>query len=64
MFYTRKHSKYAVTNPLFNYVSKVTFALMARSEMRVMQIFLLFFHNSFCFIYHHSDLEGLCSNGT
>jgi len=64
MFYTHKHSKYAVTHPLFNYVSKVIFASLARLEMQVMQIFLLFFHDSFCFIYRHSDLEGSCSNGT
>jgi len=32
--------------------------------MRVMQIFLLFFRNSFFFVYRHSDLEGSCSNGT
>jgi hypothetical protein len=32
--------------------------------MRVTQIFMLFFRNSFFFVYRHSDLEGLCSNGT
>ena len=32
--------------------------------MRVTQIFLLFFRNSFIFAYRHSDLEGSCSNGT
>jgi len=32
--------------------------------MQVVQIFLLFFHNSFFFVYRHSDLEGSCSNGT
>jgi hypothetical protein len=32
--------------------------------MWVTQIFLLFFRNSFFFVYRHSDLEGLCSNGT
>ena len=32
--------------------------------MRVKQIFLLFFSNSFFFVYRRSDLEGLCSNGT
>ena len=32
--------------------------------MQVMQIYLLFFHNSFCFVYRYSDLEGLCWNGT
>jgi len=32
--------------------------------MCMMQIFLLFFHNSFFFVYQHSDLEGSCSNGT
>jgi hypothetical protein len=30
----------------------------------VTQIFLLFFRNSFFFVYRHSDLEGSCSNGT
>jgi hypothetical protein len=29
-----------------------------------MLIFLLFFLNSFFFVYRHSDLDGLCSNGT
>jgi hypothetical protein len=29
-----------------------------------MQIFLLFFCDSFFFVYGHSDLEGSCSNGT
>jgi len=32
--------------------------------MRVTQIFLLFFRNSFRFVYLHSDLEGSRSNGT
>jgi hypothetical protein len=32
--------------------------------MRVTQIFLLFFRNSFFFIYLYYDLEGSCSNGT
>ena len=64
MFYTHKHSNYAVTYPLFNYVSKVIFAPLAGLEMRVKQIFLLFFRNSFFFVYRHSDLEGSCSNGT
>jgi hypothetical protein len=32
--------------------------------MRVTQIFLLFFRNSFFFVYPLSDLEGSCSNGT
>ena len=32
--------------------------------MKVTQIFLLFFRNSFFFAYRHSDLEGSCSNGT
>jgi hypothetical protein len=27
-------------------------------------ISVIFFHNSFFFVYRHSDLEGLCSNGT
>jgi len=30
----------------------------------MMQIFLLFFHNSFFFVYRHYDLEDSCSNGT
>jgi len=29
-----------------------------------MQIFLLFFRNSFFFVYRHSDLQGSCLNGT
>jgi hypothetical protein len=33
-------------------------------EMRVTQIFLLFFRKYFSFVYRHSDLEGSCSNGT
>jgi hypothetical protein len=61
MFYTHKHSNYAVTHPLFNYVSKVIFAGF---EMQVTQIFMLFFPNSFFFVYRHYDLEGSCSNGT
>jgi hypothetical protein len=32
--------------------------------MRVTQIFLLFFCNSFFFVYRHSNLEVSCSNGT
>ena len=28
------------------------------------QIFLLFFRNSFFYVYRHSDLESSCSNGT
>jgi len=31
--------------------------------MGVTQIFLLFFRNSFFFVYWHSDLEGSCLNG-
>jgi hypothetical protein len=32
--------------------------------MQVRQIVLLFFRNSFFFVYRHSDLEVSCSNGT
>jgi hypothetical protein len=32
--------------------------------MRVTQIFLLFFRNSFFFVYRHSDLECSCLNVT
>jgi len=32
--------------------------------MRVTQIFLLFFCNSFFFVYRHSDVEASCSNAT
>ena len=32
--------------------------------MRVTQIFPLFFRICYFFVYRHSDLEGLCSNGT
>jgi len=32
--------------------------------MRVTKIFLLFFRNSFFFVYRHSDLEVSCSSGT
>jgi len=32
--------------------------------MPVTQIFVLFFPNSFFFVYRHSYLEGSCSNGT
>jgi hypothetical protein len=64
MFYTHEHSNYAVTNPLFNYVSKGIFAQLAGLEMRVTQIFLLFFHNPFFFVYQRSDLEDSCSNVT
>jgi len=37
------------------YVYKVIFAPLAGLEMRVTQIFLLFFRNSFFFVYRHSD---------
>jgi hypothetical protein len=46
------------------YVLKIIFSQLAGLEMRVTQIFLLFFRNSFFFVYRHSDLEGSCSNGT
>ena len=59
---TNTQLNYAVTFLL--YVSKVIFAPFAGLEMRVTQIFLLFFRNSFFFIYRHSDLEVSCSNGT
>jgi hypothetical protein len=62
MFYTHKHSNSAVKHP-FNYVSKVIFAPLAGFEMRVTQIFLLFFRNSCFYVYRHSDFEGTCSNG-
>jgi len=32
--------------------------------MRVTKIFLLFFRNSFFFVYRHSDLEVSCLNRT
>jgi len=32
--------------------------------MLVMQIFLLFFRNSFFYVYRHSDVESSSSNGT
>jgi hypothetical protein len=32
--------------------------------MRMTQMFLLFFRNSFFFVYRHSDLEVSCLNGT
>jgi len=43
---------------------KVIFAPLAGLETQVTQIFLLFFRNSFFFVYRHSDFEGSCSNGT
>jgi len=46
------------------YILKVIFAPMAGLEMRVTQIFLFFFRNSYFFVYRHSDLEDLHSNGT
>ena len=66
IFYTHKHSIKLCNNTFINslYVSKIIFAQLAGLEMRVTQIFLLFFHNSFFFVYRHSDLEGSCSNGT
>ena len=42
---------------------KVIFAPLVGLEMRVTQIFLLLFHNTFFFVYQLSDLEGSCSNG-
>jgi hypothetical protein len=45
-------------------IQKIYLSPVARLEMRVMQIFLLFFRNSFFYAYRHSDLEGSCSNGT
>jgi len=62
MFYTHKiQLNYAVTHPV---ISKVIFAPLAGLKMRVTQIFLLFFRNSFFFVYRHSVLEGSCSNWT
>jgi len=46
------------------YVSKVIFTQLAVLEMRVTQIFLLFFRNYFLFVYGHTDLGGSYSNGT
>jgi len=43
---------------------KIIFVPLAGLEMRVMQIFLLFFRNYFFFVYLHSDLEVSCSKGT
>jgi len=62
--YTHKHLNYAVTHPLLNYIFQSIFAQLAGLEMQVTQIFLLFCRISFFFVYRHSDLEGLCSNGT
>jgi len=66
MFYTHKYSIKLCSNTsiIELYVSKVIFAPLAGLELRVTQIFLFFFHNSFFFVYWHSDLEGSCSNGT
>jgi len=41
------------------------FAPLAWLEMRMTQIFLLFFVILFfSFVYRHSELQGSCSNGT
>jgi hypothetical protein len=66
MLYTHKHSIKLCSNTsiIQLYVSKVIFAPLAGLEIRVTQIFLLFFCNSFFFVYRHSDLEGSCLNGT
>ena len=64
MFCSHTQLNYAVTHPLFNYVSKVIFAPLAGLERRMTQIFLLFSRNSFFSVYRHSDFEGSCSNGT
>ena len=66
MFYIHEHSiKLCSNTPIVEfYVSEVIFAPLAGLEMRVTQIFLLFFRNSFFFVYRHSDLEGSYSNGT
>ena len=50
----------AVTRVTELYVSEVFYALLARLEMRVTQIFPLLFLNSFFFIYWKSDLEVSC----
>jgi hypothetical protein len=39
-------------------ISKVVFAPLAGLEMQVMQMFQLFFHNPFIFVYRHFNLEG------
>jgi hypothetical protein len=70
MFYTHKHSIKLCSNTsiisliISLYVSEVIFSPLAGLEMRVTQIFLLLFRNSFFFVYRHSDLEVSCSNGT
>jgi hypothetical protein len=64
---TKTQLNCAITHPLFNYSIKTHLcAPLAGLEMQVMQIFQLFFHNNnnYYFFYQHSDLEGLCSNGS
>jgi hypothetical protein len=56
---TNTQLNYAVTHPLFNCMfQKVIFSPLAGLEMRVTQIFLLFFSNSFlfevCVTVHHN----------
>jgi hypothetical protein len=62
LFYTHQHSIKLCSNTaiLYLYVSKVVFAPLAQLEMRVAQIFLLFFPQFYSFVYRHSDLEGSC----
>jgi roadblock/LC7 domain-containing protein len=48
----------------FTVLSKINFAPFAGLEIGVTQVFVLFFSNYFLFVYRHSDLGGLCSNGT
>jgi hypothetical protein len=55
---------YTNISVIYLHGSKVIFAPLVGLEMGVTQIFLLFFRNSFFFVYRHSDLQGLCSNGT
>jgi hypothetical protein len=60
IFYTNTQLSYAVTLLLFNYVFQKLSLLHWQCEWRR---YLLFFRNSFFFVYRHSDLEVSCSNG-
>ena len=64
IFYIHLIKLYSNKSIISLYVTKVILAPLVGLEVRVKQNFLLFFRNSFFFVYRHSNLEGSCLNGT
>jgi len=64
MFYTHKHSKYAVTHPLFHYSFKSYLRSNSRVRNAIDADVSVILRIYFFFVYRNSYLECSCSNET